>query len=90
MLNFMLNNGHKIFFIKNWILTSIRKRTTYCGRRRIVSGTLIKQFWDNFKVVMLDDKSGIISRIEKEVNTIIFQNYLNYFSYRSFPKSQID
>lgn len=38
---------------------------------------------------MLDDKSGIISRIEKEVNTIIFHNYLNYFSYCSFLKSQM-
>lgn len=38
---------------------------------------------------MLDDKSGIISRIEKEVTTIIFHNYLNYFSYCSFLKSQM-
>lgn len=60
-------------------LTSINRRITYCGRRRIASGTLIKQFWDNFKLVMLDDKSGIFSRAEKEVNPITFKNNLNYF-----------
>lgn len=70
---------HKIFFLKNLTLTSINKIITYCGRRRIASGTLIKRFWDNFKLVMLDDKSGIISRAEKEVNPITFQSCLNYF-----------
>jgi len=28
---------------------------------------------------MLEDKSGTISRAEKEVNSITFQNSLNYF-----------
>lgn len=57
----------------------MNKRVTYCGRRRIASGTLIKQFWDSFKLVMLDDKSGIFSRAEKKVNLMIFKNGLNYF-----------
>lgn len=58
----------------------MNKRVTYCGRRRIASGTLIKQFWDNFKLVILDDKSGTFSRAEKEVNPMIFKNGLSYFS----------
>lgn len=80
MQNFLLNNNFFIrFFIKNLTLTSMNKRVTYCGRRRIASGTLIKQFWDSFKLVMLDDKSGIFSRAEKKVNLMIFKNGLNYF-----------